>query len=553
MSDSRPLFKMPHEECGSSDALQVFEDKTGKHTGYCFSCGTYVADPLGDAPKGWRPPKVHLKTDEEVAAELEEIRDTFPTLDHPERCLKKRAFDYFGVKHSVSTVDGVTLTATFFPYTKGGQVVRYKVKAIDKQMWHVGRAKEWEPFGWQEAVQSGAKTLFITEGEHDAVALYQALKKGSKGTPYAEMEPAIISVTNGASGAMKELSKFSSEISKRFAKVVLVFDTDDAGTKAAGEVSRLLNATVATIPGKDPNECLIEGKEKALFKAARFGSVKPKKSRLIRGSQLRDAARKEAEWGMPWPWDWLTQATRGRRRGETIYFGAGVKMGKSELVNALAKQIIVDDGLPCLLIKPEEATAKTYQKVVGKAAGKIFHDPKIPFDYDAYDEYEPLVGDKAVITDIYQFVDWETTKADILEAVNVDGVKDVIIDPITCFTNTMSASEANEFLTGMASELSAMAKDHDFTAYIFCHLKAPTTGDSHENGGRVLSSQFAGSRAMMRSCNYMIGMEGNKDPDLPDEERNIRSLVILEDREFGNTGRCHLLWDRNTGLFKEID
>ena len=65
----------------------------------------------------------------------------------------------------------------------------------------------------------------------------------------------------------------------------------------------------------------------------------------------------------------------------------------------------------------------------------------------------------------------------------------------------------------------------------------------------MLSSQFAGSRAMMRSCNLMIGLQGNKSPDLPKRERNMRSLVINEDREYGVTGRFDLYWDDNTGMF----
>jgi twinkle protein len=50
----------------------------------------------------------------------------------------------------------------------------------------------------------------------------------------------------------------------------------------------------------------------------------------------------------------------------------------------------------------------------------------------------------------------------------------------------------------------------------------------------------------------MIGIEGNKDPDLPEEERNLRSLIILEDREFGCSDRIHLYWNNKTGLFTEV-
>lgn len=58
---------------------------------------------------------------------------------------------------------------------------------------------------------------------------------------------------------------------------------------------------------------------------------------------------------------------------------------------------------------------------------------------------------------------------------------------------------------------------------------------------------------MMRSCNYMIGLEGNKDPALPLEQRNVRNLVILEDREFGSSEKISLYWDYKTGIFSEIE
>lgn len=227
-------------------------------------------------------------------------------------------------------------------------------------------------------------------------------------------------------------------------------------------------------------------------------------------------------------------------------------MGKSEVVNSIACHLMVEHNLPVFLCKPEEDTAKTYQMLVGKAAGKIFHDPDRVFDYDAFDEAEPLIGDKAIIVDSYQFVGWDSLKTDIVYACNNEGVKDIIIDPITCLTVGMSSAEANEFLINMAAELSAMSKDHDFTAYLFCHLKAPTQGPTHERGGEVLSTQFTGSRAMMRSCNMMIGLEGNKDPELSPNERNMRKLKILEDRNLGVVGSVSLYWDDKTGLFNEV-
>lgn len=204
-----------------------------------------------------------------------------------------------------------------------------------------------------------------------------------------------------------------------------------------------------------------------------------------------------------------------------------------------------------LLAKPEESNIKTVKLIAGKLAGKIFHDPNIPFDEGAFDDAVVYLKDKLYLLNLYQHVGWDSLKADIREAA-AEGCKAIFIDPITNLTNGMSAADANVKLQEIAQELSAMALDLNVVIFIFCHLRNPDSGPAHERGGEVLSSQFAGSRAMARSCNLMLGLEGNKDPALTKEERNIRTIVIIEDREFGETGRFKLYWDDTTGLFQEI-
>lgn len=224
---------------------------------------------------------------------------------------------------------------------------------------------------------------------------------------------------------------------------------------------------------------------------------------------------------------------------------------KSEIVNALAAHFIQEHGWPVLMAKPEEANKKTYKLIAGKMVGKIFHDPTLEFDFDAYDQAGEMLKGKLAMINIYQNITWEVLEGDIRAAAH-EGIKAVFIDPITNLTNGMNAADANVKLQEVAQDLSILAKDLDIVIFIFCHLRAPDSGPPHERGGKVLSNQFAGSRAMMRSCNLMIGVEGNKDSELPIEERNMRYLELLEDREFGMTGRFPLYWDHRTGLFNEV-
>lgn len=550
------LVKIPHEKCGSHDALQVFENEDKTVSGYCFKCHTYIANPFGDSKLAEDVirdnPKPLAKTPEQIREEMEEI-EGLGSCDLVERRLRKSSLDYFGVKVGYDEADGKTPRLVFFPMTKDGSVVRYKVRTLgQKRMWSIGVDNDVDMFGWDQALGSGAKKIIITEGEYDAIALHKILETYTPDN-YKDYIPAVVSLPNGSSSAAKAISKAYPKLKKVFSDVILCFDEDEAGQAAAQEALKILpDAKTVTLPCKDPNEALMKGMGKAVWRAVTFAADKPKNTRLIKGSELREAAMKRPEMGLSWPYEGLTKLTRGIRRGETNYFGAGVKMGKSELVNDIAKHLMVVHDLPVLLCKPEEDKAETYRRLVGKVAGRIFHDPDVDFDEEAFVAGDKLVGDKAIIVDNYQFVNWDNLKDDIRYAVNNEGVHDIIIDPVTCFTSGMSASDTNEFLVAWSAELASMAKDLNFTSYIFCHLKAPETGPSHERGGQVLSTQFTGSRAMMRSCHLMIGLEGNKDPDLAVEERNIRKLKVLEDRNFGATGVVKLYWDYHNGLFNEM-
>ena len=55
--------------------------------------------------------------------------------------------------------------------------------------------------------------------------------------------------------------------------------------------------------------------------------------------------------------------------------------------------------------------------------------------------------------------------------------------------------------------------------------------------------------ATIESVGSSTRIEGS---ELSDEERNVRHLVLLDDREYGEVGTCPLFWDKKTGLFNEM-
>ena len=531
--------------------LQVFENEDKTYSGFCFSKCGFNPDPYKDRAPDYKPVAIR-KTPEQIAEEIAEINE-YQFLALLDRKLKKKSLEYYGVRVGVSQEDGTTPISHHYPYhNEEGTLLGYKNRIIEgKRMFSSGDLKGDQLFGWNVAIKGDGKKLYITEGEVDCVSLFQILKDAAAGGQYADRNPPVVSIPHGSKHAARAIMRNMEAIRKRFDEVVLVFDMDEAGKMAAAEVLKVFpDAKVAEIPFKDVNEGLMAGQSRAIQQAVVFRASKPKNTSLIMGDSLHEQAKEPPKWGYDWPWAGLNKVTRGIRLGETIYIGAGQKQGKSEIVNSLGAYFITKFGWKIFMAKPEEANVKTYKLIAGKIAGTKFHDPAVEFDEKAFDRAGELMAGKLIMLNLYQHVDWGTLKEDIRAAAAM-GCKAFFIDPITNLTNGMESGAANVKLQEIAQEASAMALDLEIVIFLFCHLKNPEAGLPHERGGKVLSSQFAGSRAMARSCNLMLGLEGNRDPTISNEERNQRKLVALENRETGEVGEWTLYWNPHTTLFQE--
>ena len=284
--------------CGTKKGLVCFDDGNA----YCFKCGTFIPDYLtGDELKT----KTRIgKSKEQIEQELNNVKE-FPNMDFEFRKIKPEYYNYFNVKYSFSEVNREP-EAVYFPYTLKGELSGYKVRLIEeKRMWSIGRVNpECELFGWTQAITTGSRKLFITEGEYDAIALYQILHESQKGTQWADRRPAVVSLPNGVSSASKAILNNLKEINNFFQEIVLVFDNDEAGKRATEEVLRVVpEAKVATLPLKDANECLDKGQTLACKNAVLFQAKSNKNTRIVSGASLRELALKQPEFGAPYPWD----------------------------------------------------------------------------------------------------------------------------------------------------------------------------------------------------------------------------------------------------------
>jgi twinkle protein len=543
-----------HPKCKSeSKSLQVFLNDDDTFSGFCFSCHTHVPNPYGDNPP--KLSEIHVKTPEEIEEEIAEVRSC-GKVDFQHRGLDPDDWAFYGVRLMLSNFDGTTPYSIAHPYTKEGKITGFKIKLLtQKTMWNVGDVKGADLYGWERAKRIGGSTLYITEGEEDAIALRKIMRTLNKGTKYEDMDYACVSLPAGTNNAGEVIGRMANEINSRFKKVVLVFDDDDSGKAAARAVRKIMpEAEVAKLPENDANDCLIKGRLKATRDAVLFNSSKPIATQTLSVDDVLDDILSDPEWGEPYPWTAMTKLTYGQRKKELISIGGGTGCGKTLIGHELAAWNAKNNGWRTLCIMMEETPAETYKAIAGKIDNVPYHVPleegAEPYDKNVLRNTVVYLRDYVKTWDISTIEDPETTWEQIVQVLRTEGANFdcVMIDNATTLSEGLNMSERNEFIGKVANEFVKMAEKFDFMAIMFSHLNPPDrSAKSHENGGKVLESQFTGSRALQRYSHMMVGFERNKiavDPD-------CSITRLLKNRKFGKTGMFKTYYTQKTGRLQE--
>jgi twinkle protein len=463
-----------------------------------------------------------------VAANLDEYSNA-EVQGIPARQISEETCRQFGVR--IGQFAGKK--AHFYPYVKDGQVVACKVRGPDKAFGWIGDAKHSPMFG--QNLWDKGKKIIVTEGEIDALTVSQL--QGGKWP--------VVSVPNGAPNAKKDMAR-QMEFFEKFEEVVLMFDMDEHGREASKACAELFppgKAKIASLPLKDPNDCLKADKGAEVIQAI-WNAKAYRPDGIVGVSDVLGEIDREVTHGLPWFIPKLSEVTFGRRYGEVYTIGAGTGIGKTDFVLQQAAYDIEELKLKVGLVFLEQRPAETVTRLAGKIAGQRFHVPDGSWERgDRTKAVQDLDG-KVVMYDSFGETEWGVVAAKIRFMAHAEDVRVFYIDNLTAMADTANERES---LEALMKDVAGLANELKIIVHLISHLSTPE-GKSHEEGGMVSIKSFKGSRSIGFWSFLMLGLERNQQSEDP-EERNTTTLRVLKDRFTGAaTGTLIKLgYDRTTG------
>lgn len=518
------LYHTSCDSCGSSDANAIYSSDTS----YCFSCGKWDTTTPNTSSKQRKTST--MSRDILLQGEAKVLKA---------RGITKAISSQYNYKIGVDNAGNGCQIATY--YDKDKQPVAQKLRYKDKTFKFIGDSKEALLYG-QQLFSSGGKKLTITEGEIDALSVAQAF----------DGKYPVVSLPNGAQGAKKSITKNIEWITS-FEEIYLWFDNDQPGLEAIEEVLNVLPIGKVKIikhdKFKDASEVLTETGKAGVVNA--FYNAEPyKPDGFINPLDIIDEATKPIEWGIPWLYEKLTNVSYGRRYGEVVAVGAGVSVGKTDfLMQQIAEDLKNKHHVATFML--EQSKVETLQRIAGKIDGTFYHLPDVEYEVDKLKQTITSIPNLHIY-DNFGKIDWETIKGKIRAATHSFGCKLFYIDNLTALN--AHADDERRNLDGLMEEIASLAKELDIWILLVSHLNPPKSGASHEAGGKVEQGQFTGSRAIMRWCQFMLGVERNTLHDDPKER--CKGLVrCIKDRFSGKaTGQTiGFVYDTETGLTLEAD
>ena len=516
-------------ECGSSDALAIY-DNGGLH---CFASGCdYHVFGDGETP---------MTTQELPKAKPLNMGGVVAAI--PQRRLSQETCSRFGVTVEYSSTGEIQ--KHYYPYYNGesGEVCAAKVRDVKTKGFHAtGDMSGAGFFGQQQC--SGNKYITITEGELDALSVYEMFNK----------QYDVVSLRSGASNAAKEI-KEQLEWLESYENIVICFDNDKAGDAALEQVKDLFSPNklrICKLPVKDASDMLMANRVKD-FTQAWWNAKVYRPDGIVAGTETWGTlVEKRQVKSIPYPWEGLNHITRGHRPYELVTITSGSGMGKSQFIREIEYDLLrrCEGNIGVLAL--EEDLARTSLGIMSVAANRPLHlEEDTPVD-----QLRPFWEATLGTGRYYLFDHWGSTSADNLLArvrymAKALDCRYVVLDHLSIVVSSQESGDERKAIDEIMTKLRTLVAETGIGLFLVSHLRR-SQGKAHEDGAQISLGELRGSQAIAQLSDIVIGMERDQQ-NANEDIRNTTTVRVLKNRYTGETGpACYLQYDRSTGRMTEV-
>ena len=533
MSDSKVIKKGSCERCGSSDANVLYEGGTK----FCFSCRTYSKGE--DVEHVQKPISINSNHQNFSSGVIDGI---------PDRAIKRETAQFFNVQ--VLHDRNHNVVKHIYPYYDiNNSHVGNKIRLVaNKGFSSEGNLPKAVLFGQNKFTQGG-KYLTICEGEIDAMSAYEL--QGSKW--------ACLSIKNGCQSALKDI-KANYDYVNKFEKIVLCFDNDEHGRKAATKVAQIFEPNKCLIMDmryKDANEYLMKGKKQEFTQD--FWNAKPYTPAGIHN--LADISSRIYEEDNTetclYPYDGLNEKLYGIRTGELVTFTAGTGAGKSSLMRELMHHLLTNTEHNIGVFSLEENITRTMLHIMSVEASDRLYIKEVQKNYtiEQMKEFErKTIGTRR----FYGFDHFGSITTDeilnrVRYMVKALDCKYILIDHLSILVSGIEGEDERRNIDQLMTKLRSLVEETRCAMLLVSHLRRATGDKGQEQGKEISLSMLRGSHSIAQISDAVIALERDQQAEDP-VMANTTTVRVLKNRYAGETGiSAYLLYDKDTGRLKEIE
>ena len=454
------------------------------------------------------------------------------------RGITKETCELFG--YGQAEFRGQPVQVATYKDQKGNDVAQH-VRLADKKFAWIGdisNVQLWGQHLWRQHGSNGSVFVSCFEGEIDCMSGSQI--QGNKFP--------CVSIPSGVQSAAKYLAANYKWLDT-YCRIVLCFDNDEAGNKAAEKCLEVLpkgKVAIARLDRNDVNDHLVQGEENIVQE--RLWKARPvRPDSLINAADAWDLFTKETSKAVcDFPYPMLNEYTRGLFPSQLFTVASGSGAGKSTICREFCYHFL-KKNIKVGYIGLEETVQRTLQGLVGIDLNVPLH-----LNEDVIKKEELKVAfDKLTSTrNLFLYNHFGSLDPDVLleqirYLATVDKVQIVILDHISIVMSGLELDNERRAIDVTMTKLRSLCEATNIALIVVSHLRRPQ-GQGHEEGRDISVSDLRGSHSLVQLSDVVLGASRNQVGDA--SERQRLQLKVLKSRHTGMTGEVDkLLYDQNTG------